>query len=107
MKKRTRKPGPFEKGYVNPYGTYTGERGNTNQWRQSFGARFSNQEIHEIIGEDDPWGILGLKPSASQSEIKSAFYKKAKETHPDHNPQLKGDTGPFRKVKAAFDKLTT
>jgi DnaJ-class molecular chaperone len=106
MKKRTRKPGPFDKGYTPRYGTYKGEHGSPDQWQQAFGARFSNQEIHEILGEDDPWGILGLKPGASQSEIKSAFRKKAVETHPDRNPHLNGDTGPFRKVKAAFDKLS-
>lgn len=106
MKKRTRKPGVFDKGYKSPYGTYKGERGNPDQWRGSFGARFSNQEIHEILGEDDPWSILGLKPGASQDEIKSAFRKKAIETHPDRNPHLKGDGAPFRRVKAAFDKLS-
>lgn len=105
--KKPRKPGPFDKGYVNPYGKYKGERGSPDQWRESFGSRFSGAEIHEIIGDDDPFGILGLKPGATQEEIKSAFRRKAIETHPDRNPQLKGDTAPFRRVKAAFDKLST
>lgn len=98
----------FEK-YKNPsfapYGTYEGERGNPEQWKFAFGARFSEREIGEIIGNDDPWGILGVRPGATQEEISTAFRGKAMETHPDRNPGKDGSE--FRRVKAAYDKLRT
>src|SRR6266704_254969 len=84
-----------------PYGRNEGPSGNPLDWMHAFKARFSNVEIHEIIGDDDPWGILGLKPGASQADIKVAFRKKAIETHPDRNPGMDGSA--FRRAKAAFD----
>lgn len=101
MKKK--RPSVWSDNY-RPYGRNTGPKGNPMEWASAFKARFSDVEIQEIIGEDDPWGILGLKPGATQDEIKSAFRKKAVETHPDRNPGLDGSA--FRRVKAAFDKLT-
>lgn len=102
MKKRSR---IFDKDYA-PYGRYEGERGNPQQWADAFKARFSDTEISEILGADDPWSVLGLRPGATQAQIRKAFLKRTLETHPDRNPQLKGDTAPFRKVKAAYDKLS-
>ncbi len=89
-----------------PYGRSEGP-GSPADWANAFKQRFSNVEIHEIIGDEDPWTILGLKPGATQDEIKTAFRRKAIETHPDRNPQLNGNTEPFRRAKAAYDKLTT
>lgn len=103
MKKK--RPSIWSKDYVSPYGKYKGPRGTPEQWQAAFQARFSDVEIKEIIGEDDPWAILGLRVGASQEQIVSAFRKKVMETHPDRNPQLKGHTGPFRRVKAAYDSL--
>ncbi len=43
--------------------------------------------------------LLGLKPDYSQSDLKSAYRKMARETHPDH-----GGTG-FEEVNAAYQIL--
>ena len=93
----------FDKSYA-PYGTYTGERGNPEQWAKAFEQRMSPEEVKEILGDDNPWFILGLKVGATQTEIKVAFFQRAKETHPDHNPTLDGSE--FRKVRAAYERLT-
>ena len=35
---------------------------------------------------DDPYRILGLKPGASEEEVKRAYRQLAKKYHPDMNP---------------------
>ncbi len=51
---------------------------------------------------EDPYKVLGLKKSATDDEIRSAYRKMAKQYHPDLNP---GDTvaeEKFKKVSSAF-----
>jgi len=50
--------------------------------------------------------ILGVLPTASPAEILAAYRKKAKETHPDHNPgNEEAAAERFKMVKAAYDYL--
>ncbi|TMV36190.1 J domain-containing protein, partial [Thioclava sp. BHET1] len=46
----------------------------------------------------DPYAALGLKKSASAEEIKTAYKKIVRTSHPDLNP---GDAGVEAKFKAA------
>lgn len=49
----------------------------------------------------DPYKILGVTPNSSDSEIKSAYRKLAKQHHPDHG----GDGELFAKINAAYDNI--
>ncbi len=54
----------------------------------------------------DPYAVLDVAKSASQDEIKTAFRKKAKACHPDHNqgnPQAASD---FSAVNVAYEILS-
>ena len=47
--------------------------------------------------------MLGLAPTASDSEIRSAFRTLAKKYHPDRNPDDKKSEDKFKEISAAFD----
>ncbi|MEO1015292.1 MAG: DnaJ C-terminal domain-containing protein [Pseudomonadota bacterium] len=53
----------------------------------------------------NPYTVLGLSQSASDSEIRAAFRRLAKEHHPDRNPGDRRAEEKFKEVSAAFDIL--
>ncbi len=55
---------------------------------------------------DDPYKVLGIKPGASEEEIKKAFKTMAKKYHPDLNPGDKNAEEKFKEVNEAYRTLT-
>ena len=51
----------------------------------------------------NPYIVLGLSPTAKDSEIRSAFRKLAKQFHPDRNAGDKKAEEKFKEISAAFD----
>ncbi len=51
----------------------------------------------------NPYAVLGVAPTASDSEIRSAFRALAKKFHPDRNPDDKRSEERFKEISAAFD----
>lgn len=85
------------------YGRNIGPRGNADDWRAAFGEAMSMPEAEEILGDDSPWSVLGIKPGASDTEIKKAFRRLALKYHPDR--KTTGNAEMFKKIKAAYVKL--
>jgi len=54
---------------------------------------------------NDPYAALGLKKSASDAEIKKAYRKIVKTSHPDLNPDDAGAEERFKAAAAAYDLL--
>jgi len=54
----------------------------------------------------DYYNTLGLKRSASQKEIKSAFRKLARKYHPDLNPNDKEAEAKFKELNEAYEVLS-
>jgi curved DNA-binding protein CbpA len=52
----------------------------------------------------DPYATLGVPPSATVADIRKAYRRRARETHPDLNPGL-GSSAAFRAVKEAYSML--
>lgn len=53
----------------------------------------------------DPYAALGLKKSATDAEIKKAYKKIVRDSHPDLNPGDAGAEARFKAASAAFDLL--
>jgi curved DNA-binding protein CbpA len=62
-----------------------------------------NEDKPESTEEENLYAILGLEPGASQEEIKSAYKRRAAETHPDKQHGL---NDAFLKVSKAYTILS-
>jgi DnaJ-class molecular chaperone len=51
----------------------------------------------------NPYETLGVAPNASQNDIRKAYRKAAKETHPDLNPGKSEAEKRFKEINAAYD----
>ena len=51
------------------------------------------------MAEADPYRVLGVGKDASDAEIKRAFRKKARQFHPDRNPDDAGAEAKFKQVQ--------
>jgi DnaJ-class molecular chaperone len=54
----------------------------------------------------NPYEVLGVKPTASEEEIRTAYRKLAKRYHPDLNPGNKSAEAKFKELSAANDILS-
>jgi molecular chaperone DnaJ len=58
------------------------------------------------MARDDYYSILGVSRSAKDSEIKKAYRRLARRTHPDVNPGDKGAEERFKGIQEAYDVLS-
>lgn len=58
-----------------------------------------------LLAKDDYYAILGVAKTASQGDIKTAYYKLAKEMHPDllHNKGKEDIKQKFAQISAAYN----
>lgn len=55
---------------------------------------------------EDPYAILGVSRTASSDEVKKAYRKKARENHPDLNPNDPEAEERLKKINEAYDRIT-
>lgn len=56
--------------------------------------------------DENPYDILGVSRSASMDEVKRAYRKKARENHPDLNPDDPAAEERMNKINEAYDRIT-
>lgn len=54
----------------------------------------------------DPYKILGVRRNATAKTIRSAYHKKARQSHPDTNPGDEGAASRFDAVRKAYELLS-
>ena len=59
------------------------------------------------MAQQDPYSVLGVGRNASDVEIKRAFRKKARQFHPDRNPDDASAETKFKEMQAAYDSIAT
>ncbi|MFY9487651.1 MAG: molecular chaperone DnaJ [Solirubrobacterales bacterium] len=57
------------------------------------------------MAQSDPYKVLGVAKNASQTEIKKAYRKLAREWHPDQNPGNEGAEEKFKGIQEAYDTI--
>lgn len=90
-----------KRGFLDGYKTHDGPLGSPSEWREAFFERMGIDEALEILGDNDPLTLFGLKSNATWDEVVKAYRRKAKECHPDKG----GTKEMMQKVNAAFEVL--
>lgn len=91
---------PFSMNYKT-YDTRDGF-GTEREWRQVFAATMGLDEARRRVGNQSPEAILGVGPTFTLDALKSAYRRKARETHPDFHPDDPTATERFKQVNAAY-----
>ena len=53
----------------------------------------------------DPYQVLGVRPGASDEEIKQAYRRLAKKYHPDRNPGDQAAAKKMQEINAAYEQI--
>jgi len=64
------------------------------------------QALQLVEETEGPWGILGLSPGASSSEIKKAYRRLSLQYHPDHNQDDPEAEEHFLKIRLAYELVS-
>ena len=73
------------------------------QYRAFWGGRQQQPDPNAFDPTKDYYKVLEVKPTASESEIKSMYYKKCYEYHPDRSGGMHQDK--FKSINVAYDIL--
>ena len=81
---KKRRPRVWDDDY-RPYGRRQGPPGNPDMYRKIFERAYhmSGAEAEAIVGDDSPWGILGVAVGSAAAVVKAAFAKLILIWHPD------------------------
>ena len=94
------KPEPLPDYYKGNCSFYFKYKEDSEFYGDYFRENFEEKEFYPLK-KSNSYEILGISREATIEEIKHAFRKKAKESHPDKS----GDPEEFRKIREAYECL--
>ncbi|KAJ1723702.1 hypothetical protein LPJ53_001983 [Coemansia erecta] len=72
---------------------------------QTAHSAFHTSALRQVVHRANHYAILGVSPSATQKEIKAAFYKGSMKWHPDRNQGANEAHQKFLKISEAYSVL--
>jgi len=87
-----------------PYGTYTGEPGNPEQWSKAYESMlFTREQATSILTGvlETPYEILGVSRNECPEKIRLAWVALVVANHPDKG----GDRAKFERIMAAYSLI--
>jgi len=69
-------------------------------------ASASNGNVGKHVVDTEFYDLLCVQPDASGSEIKKAYYKQARQCHPDKNPGDEAATARFQRLSIVYQVLS-
>jgi len=73
---------------------------------ESGGASGSGGSAAKTVADTEFYDLLKVSPGATASEIKKAYYRQARECHPDKNPGDAEATAKFQKLSTVYQVLS-
>lgn len=66
----------------------------------------ANHRVNVSVKETEYYDLLGVPTGATESDIKKAYYRKAREVHPDKNPDDATAHARFQQISKAYQVLS-
>lgn len=88
------------------HGKSSGEPSNTANETSSSSSSSSASRPVKTVPNTEYYDILDVPPNATQAEIKKAYYKKAKQSHPDRHPNDPDAHAKFQQIGHAYQVLS-
>lgn len=102
MKTEKKPKKPFMSGYKK-YEISNGF-GSPQEWSSAFYERMGFDKALEVLGEDDPIVILGVKKDSTWDEVQKSYRKLFLFWHPDRN-KTENSEEMTKKINAAYEIL--
>jgi len=67
-------------------------------------SSYDNGQVEAL--ETEYYDLLGVRPNATPADIKKAYYKEARQCHPDKNPDDEEATERFQKLSSVYQILS-